>query len=70
MNCERLLVYGKRIGHCADLFTLFHRELGARGYCPPWSPRKVENRLFAMYHSGSAEGTKEFVLQSLLETCR
>ena len=44
---------------------MFHRELGARGYWPPESPRKVENRLFAMYHSGA---TKEFVLKSLLET--
>ena len=68
INCERVLVYCKRIGHCADLFTLFHRELGARGYWPPESPRKVDTRLFAMYHSGSAEATKEFVLKSLLET--
>ena len=68
LNCERVLVYCKRIGHCADLFTLFHRELGARGYWPPGSPRRVENRLFAMYHSGSAEATKDFVLKSLLET--
>ena len=68
INCERVLVYCKRIGHCADLFTLFHRELGARGYWPPGSHRRVENRLFAMYHSGSAEATKDFVLKSLLET--
>ena len=33
---------------------------------PHGSPRRVENNLFAMFHSGSAEATKAFLLQSLL----
>ena len=68
LSCERVLVYCRRIDHCATLtlFTLFHRELGSHGYWPHGSPRRVENRLFAMFHSGSAEATKDFVLQSLL----
>ena len=65
LSCERVLVYCRRIDHCATLFSLFHRELGSHGYWPHGSPRRVENRLFAMFHSGSAEATKDFVLQSL-----
>ena len=64
-NCPRVVVYCKSTDTCSLLFTLFQSRLGDHGYHEDKSERLVENRLFAMFHSISAEATKANILLSL-----
>lgn len=64
VQCPRVLVYCQTQSVCSDLYTLFHSELGDKGYWPVGC-RNPQNRIVEMYHSCTPDANKGNILQSL-----
>ena len=51
-------MYCQSLNMCSDLYAHFLYELGDSSYYPPDVPKLCTNRLFGMYHSGTADHNK------------
>ena len=45
----------------------FLYTLGDNSYYPPGAPKLAENRLFGMYHSGTADHNKDVIIKSMTD---
>ena len=61
----RAIVYCQSLNMCADIYAHFHYELGDDSYYSRTAGKKSSNRLFAMFHAGTADSIKKNVLESL-----
>ena len=65
IKCPKVLIYVRDYQRCSEIYHLFMQCLGSKAYFPPSAPKKSENRMIAMYHSGTSPSTQEVVLSSL-----
>ena len=65
VECPKVLIYVRDYQRCSEIYHLFMQSLGAKAYYPPCATRTSENRMVAMYHSGTSASIQEVVLASL-----
>lgn len=65
IECPKVLIYVKDYQQCSELYHLFMQHLGAKAYYPPCAKKTSENRMVAMYHSGTSPSIQGVVLASL-----
>ncbi|XP_044170887.1 ATP-dependent DNA helicase RecQ-like, partial [Acropora millepora] len=65
IECPKLLIYVRDYQRCSEIYHLFMQSLGAKAYYPPCATKTSENRMVAMYHSGTSPSIQEIVLASL-----
>ena len=67
INTKRVLVYCQSLNMCSSLYAHFLYALGDSSYYPPGAPKLAENRLFGMYHSGTADHNKDVIIKSMTD---
>lgn len=65
IECPKVLIYVRDYQRCREIYHLFMQSLGAKAYYPPCATKTSENRMVAMYHSGTSPSIQEIVLASL-----
>ena len=65
MECPKVLIYVRDYQRCSEVYHLFMQSLGTKAYYPPSATKTSENRMVAMYHSGTSPSVQEVVLASL-----
>lgn len=65
IECPKALIYVRDYQQCSEIYHLFMQSLGAKAYYPPCATKTSENRMVAMYHSGTSPSIQEVVLASL-----
>ena len=65
IECPKVLIYVRDYQRCSEIYHLFMQSLGAKAYYPPCATKTSENRMVAMYHSGTSPSIQENVLSSL-----
>jgi len=65
IECPKVLIYVRDYQRCSEIYHLFMQSLGAKAYYPPCATKTSENRMVAMYHSGTSPSIQEVVLSSL-----
>ena len=65
VNATRVIIYCQSLNMSSDLYAHFLCELGDNSYYPPGAPKLCSNRLFGMYHSGTAEHNKDVIVKSM-----
>ena len=66
-KANRALVYCQSLNMCSDLYAHFLYELGDQSYYPPGVDKVACNRLFGMYHSGTADHNKAVIMKSMVD---
>lgn len=64
IECPKVLIYVRDYQWCSEIYHLFMQSLGAKAYYPPCATKTSENRMVAMYHSGTSPTIQEVVLAS------
>ena len=67
INTNRILVYCQSLNMCSSLYAHFLYTLGDSSYYPMGAPKLAENRLFGMYHSGTADHNKDVIIKSMTD---
>lgn len=66
-NANRVLIYCQSLNMCSNLYSHFLYALSDRSYHPPESDKLACNRLFGMYHSGTADHNKDVIMKSMCD---
>ncbi len=67
IKATRVLIYCQSLNMCSDLYAHFRYELGDQSYYPPGADKLAANRIFGMYHSGTAHHNKDVIMRSMAD---
>lgn len=65
IRANRVLIYCQSLNMCSNLYAHFLYELGDSSYYLPGVDKVASNRLFGMYHSGTADHNKDVIMKSM-----
>ena len=67
LKANRVVIYCQSLNICSSLYAHFIYELGDQSYYPPGAEKLASNRLFGMYHSGTADHNKDVIMKSMAD---